>query len=295
MKNNYKENILVFVKGFIMGIAEVVPGVSGSTLALVMKIYYDFISFLYQISNFFKEIVLFLTFRSNLKKVKEIFKEINLTFGIFLFLGMFLAILSFSNLMSYLLLDYREFVLAFFFGLVLASVSIPWCQIEKKSFREFSLVIATFVIFFFVLSLNPLSITQVPHPLYFFLGGSVAICAMVLPGISGSFVFLMLGLYEFIVNHISNLTRLEINSSEVLNLFSLFLGIVFGFSIFVRILKYGLRNYSAIIFAILTGIILASLKVLWPFTLELVLVEILLLSFVALLGFGVVSFLKKLG
>ncbi len=116
MKNNYKENILVFVKGFIMGIAEVVPGVSGSTLALVMKIYYDFISFLYQISNFFKEIVLFLTFRSNLKKVKEIFKEINLTFGIFLFLGMFLAILSFSNLMSYLLLDYREFVLAFFFG-----------------------------------------------------------------------------------------------------------------------------------------------------------------------------------
>ncbi len=131
--------------------------------------------------------------------------------------------------------------------------------------------------------------------MYFFLGGSVAICAMVLPGISGSFVFLMLGLYEFIVNHISNLTRLEINSSEVLNLFSLFLGIVFGFSIFVRILKYGLRNYSAIIFAILTGIILASLKVLWPFTLELVLVEILLLSFVALLGFGVVSFLKKLG
>lgn len=278
-----------------MGIAEVVPGVSGSTLALVMKIYFDFISFLYQVSNFFKEIILFLTFKSNLKKVKEVFKEIDFVFGIFLFLGMFLAILSFSNLMSYLLLDYREFVLAFFFGLVLASVSIPWGQIKQKGFREFSLVSISFLIFFFVLSLNPISMAEAPHPLYFFLGGSIAICAMVLPGISGSFVFLMLGLYEFIVNHISNLTRLEIASNEVLNLFSLFLGIVFGFSIFVRILRHGLKNHSAIIFAILTGIILASLKVLWPYTQELLFTEILLLSFVALVGFGVVSFLKKLG
>ncbi len=291
----YKKNILIFVKGFVMGIAEVVPGVSGSTLALVMKIYFDFISFLYQISNFFKEVFLFLIFKSDLRKVRSVFQEINFIFGIFLFLGMFLAIVSFSNLMSYLLLDYREFVLAFFFGLVLASVSVPWGQIKEKSLKEFSLVIITFIFFFLILSLNPVDIEQVPHPLYFFFGGSVAICAMVLPGISGSFVFLMLGLYEFIVNHISNLTRFEIINTEIINLLFLFFGIVFGFSIFVRILRHGLKKYSTIIFAILTGIILASLRVLWPFSSELLLVEFFLLAFVAVLGFGVVSFLKKLG
>ena len=248
-----------------MGIAEIVPGVSASTLALVMKIYFDFISFLYQISNFLKEALLFLIFKSNLEKLKSVFKEIDLKFGVFLFLGMLLAIVSFSNLMSYLLDNYREYVLAFFFGLVLASVSVPWREIKEKNFREVMLVIISFVIFFLLLSLKPYEMMQAPSPFYFFFGGSIAICAMVLPGISGSFVFLMLGLYEFIVNYISNFARFVFDTSEVLSILGVFLGIVFGFSIFVRILKNALQNHSSVIFAVLTGIILASLRVLWPY------------------------------
>ena len=290
-----KKHLQIFSKGFVMGIAEIVPGVSASTLALVMKIYFDFISFLYQISNFLKEALLFLIFKSNLEKLKSVFKEIDLKFGVFLFLGMLLAIVSFSNLMSYLLHNYREYVLAFFFGLVLASVSVPWKEIKEKGFKEVMLVIISFVIFFLLLSLRPYEMMQAPSPFYFFFGGAIAICAMVLPGVSGSFVFLMLGLYEFIVNYISNFSRFVFEPSEVLSILGVFLGIVFGFSIFVRILKNALQNHSSVIFAVLTGIILASLRVLWPYSEASILSEILSLSLVVLLGFGVVSFLKKLG
>lgn len=288
MKNIVKHT-LVFFKGFVMGIAEIVPGVSGSTLALVMKIYFQFISLLFEVSNLFKEILLLFIFKSNFQKISKVFKKIDLTFAFFLFGGMVLAILLFSNIMSYLLEERKEFVLAFFFGLVFASVFVPWAEIKKKTIKEILIVFFTFVLFFFLLSLKPYVLTETPHPIYFFFAGAIAICAMVLPGVSGSFIFLMLGVYEFIVNYIRNLTRLEIINSEILNLIFVFLGIVFGFSIFVRILKHGLKNHSPIIFAILTGIILASLRVLWiDFT------QTLLLPLTSVVGFGVVFFLRKL-
>lgn len=291
---NYKQKIIILFKGFVMGISEIVPGVSGSTLALVMKIYFDFISLLYQVSNFFKEIFLFLIFKSTFKKILQVFKKIDFCFAIPLFVGMAMGILFFSNIMGYLLEEKREFVLAFFFGLVLASVSVPFSQLKEKTIKEISIIIFTFIIFFLILSIRPYSITEVPHPLYFFLGGSLAICAMVLPGVSGSFVFLMLGLYEFIVNHIRNLTKLEFINSEIVNLVFLFFGILFGFSIFVRILKYGLQNHAPLIFSILTGIILASLRILWPYYEVTLVSEVASLSLTALVGFGVVFFLRKL-
>jgi putative membrane protein len=288
MKNIVKHTS-VFFKGFVMGIAEIVPGVSGSTLALVMKIYFQFISLLFEVSNLFKEILLLFIFKSNFQKISKVFKKIDLTFAFFLFGGMVLAILLFSNIMSYLLEERKEFVLAFFFGLVFASVFVPWAEIKKKTIKEILIVLFTFVLFFFLLSLKPYVLTETPHPIYFFFSGAVAICAMVLPGVSGSFIFLMLGVYEFIVNYIRNLTRLEIINSEILNLIFVFFGIVFGFSIFVRILKHGLKNHSPIIFSILTGIILASLRVLWvDFT------QTLLLPLTSAVGFGVVFFLRKL-
>jgi putative membrane protein len=287
------KNIVVLLKGFVMGISEVIPGVSGSTLALVMGIYKKFISFLYQISNVVKEIVKLLIFKSNFEKLKLVLKKVNIKFGIFLFLGMGLAIASLSNVLGYLLEEYREYVLAFFFGLVLASVMVPWGAIEKKTYKEILIVVVSLVIFLFVLSINPYTMTQVPHPLYFFFGGAVAICAMVLPGVSGSFVFLMLGIYEFIVQHIRNFTRLESTTSEIVNLVFLAFGILFGFTIFVRILRYGLKNHSSKIFAILTGIILASTKVLWPYNGTTDMRKILALSFVAMIGFLIVLILRK--
>ena len=290
-----KENIIVLFKGFVMGVAEIIPGVSGATLALVMGIYSRFIGFLYQISNLIKETVLFFLFKSNLKNIIQRFKEIDFTFGLILYLGRFLALVFLANGMNFLLTEKREYILAFFFGLILASIAIPWGEIKQKGLKEIVLILFSTLAFFFLFSLRPHEFVGLPHPLYFFAGGAIAICAMVLPGISGSLVFLMLGLYEFIVAHLSNLTRFSIERIEIINLFFLSLGVVFGFSIFVRILRHGLKNYSSVIFAILTGIMIASLRILWPYYEGIDLMGIAFLLFLSSCGFAVVFFLRKLG
>jgi putative membrane protein len=291
MKEKGKNGILLFFKGFLMGIAEIVPGVSGSTLALIVGIYRDFISLLYQISNVVKEFVSLLLFKSDFQKFTKVFKKINFRFAIILFLGMLSAILLFSNVIDYLLIEHRNYVMAFFFGLVLASITIPWGEIKKKTGKEISIVIVTTILFFLILSIRPQVFAEAPHPLYFFLGGALGICAMVLPGVSGSFIFLMLGLYEYIVTFISNLTKLEVSYSEIIRLVSLALGIFFGFTIFVRVLKYGLKKHSSIIFAFLTGLMIASLRVLWPFDNS---ENIFYITAIFMVGFVLVIFLKKI-
>ena len=187
-----------------------------------------------------------------------------------------------------------EGLITFFFGLVLCSIAVPWAKIEKKGFREVALVLFSALVFFFLFSLKPYEFATLPHPLYFFVGGILGICAMILPGISGSLIFLMMGIYEFIMSHVSNLTRLNIVPIELLNLLLVSLGIILGFSVFVRFLKKGLSSYPSIIFAILTGIIIASLRVLWPYSDAMNFAEISILFFMNAAGFGVVFFLRKL-
>ncbi len=291
MEGKKNTGVLLFFKGFLMGIAEIVPGVSGSTLALIVGIYRDFISLLYSISNLVKEFFSLLIFRSDFEKFVKVLKKIDFKFAIILFLGMLSAILLFSNVIDYLLSDYRNYVMAFFFGLVLASITIPWGEIKEKTSKEILIVIFTSILFFLILSIKPQVFAEVPHPAYFFLGGALGICAMVLPGVSGSFIFLMLGLYEYIVAFISNLTKFEFSYSEIISLVALALGIFFGFTIFVRILKHGLKKYSSMIFAFLTGLMIASLRVLWPFDNS---DNIFYITVTIMVGFVLVIFLKKI-
>lgn len=292
MKNSsFVQSIVIFIKGFLMGIAEIIPGVSGSTLALILGIYKSFINLLYQVSNVVKEFLSLLMFKSSFQKFWNVVKEIDFKFAILLFLGMVAAIATFSNIVSLLFEDYTEYVYGFFFGLILASITIPWNEIKEKTSREVMIVLITTIVFFFVLSLRPQVFSEVPSPIYFFFGGALGICAMVLPGVSGSFIFLLLGLYGFIVDFISKLTKLTISINEIYSLVALALGIFFGFTVFVRILKYGLKNHSSKIFAFLTGLMIASLRVLWPFE---DFDNLLYIAIVMVFGFLLVVFLRKL-
>lgn len=253
-----------FARGIVMGIAEIIPGVSGSTLALLMGIYDDFINFLSGISDFLKEVIKFILFKSSVKDVKSYFFKIKFQFGIPLVFGMAFSLALFSNVITHLLEEYTAYVFAFLFGLVLASIAIPWKEMKSKTIKEFSVMGVTFVIFFIILGLKPIESAS-NNPLFLFVSGALAICAMVLPGISGSFILLMLGVYSYVVGLVKDLTRLSISAEGLLNLTLVALGIVVGFSIFVKILKKGLEKYPSIIMAFLIGIMIASLRVLWPF------------------------------
>jgi putative membrane protein len=260
-----RKNIENFLKGVVMGIAEIIPGVSGSTLALMMGIYDEFIELLYSISKAGEALILFLFRKRPFENLKEKFFRIKLEFGIPLILGMGFAFLAFANVLHYFILHYPSLVLTFFFGLVLSSVLIPISRIGKLTLLKLVAGAVSFFIFYKLLSLEPVEILDEPSLIYTFFAGAIAICAMSLPGVSGSFILLLLGLYEYVIFAINDAIKFDISISRLLRLIILLTGIIFGFIFFVRLLKWLLYRYEGILMSVLTGLMLASLKVLWPF------------------------------
>ncbi len=264
-----KNYLKTTLQGIVMGLAEIVPGVSGSTLALTMGIYDDFINFLHQISKFLKSVIKDILKGFKFKNSIKVFKDINFKFGIFLIIGMGISIALFSNVMSGLLKDYREYIFAIFTGLVIGSVTIPLkginTKLSKINLKEYLIVLITFVIFFVILGLKPLNLNETPNFIFMFLGGFLAISAMVLPGVSGSFVMLLIGIYEYVLTLIKATLSLRLDVVSVVNLISFGLGVVLGFSIFVHFIKLAFEKFKNLILAFLVGIMLASIRVLWPF------------------------------
>ena len=258
-------NLLTIFQGMIMGIAEVIPGVSGSTLALVMGIYYKFIDLLHQVSEFGKELLKLLLGKSSRVSLWKKFVLIDFKFGIQLVIGMAISVALFSHLISDLLDSSPQYVYAFFFGLIIASIPIPWNEMTRHTYREYLIVGVSFVSTFILLGLTPTETKEDPSLLLLLFGGIVGISGMVLPGVSGSFILLTLGLYDYIIGMIKDLTRLGISSQQLLHLATFGAGLVIGFIGFVRILKWALKNYPSELLAALIGLMLASLRVLWPF------------------------------
>jgi putative membrane protein len=257
--------IPTFIKGIFMGIAEIIPGVSSSTIALILNIYTKFIDFLHQLQIFASAVIKFLIRQKDIKTLKKDFLKINFKFGIPLGIGMISAVLAFSHIISYTFDEYPTYTFAFFFGLILASIYFPLIQIKKTSFKVFLVSLITLVVFLLILGIKPNDIDNQPSYTYLFFGGSIAICGMVLPGISGSFILLLLGLYDYILEIIKNITSFNVTFDEIRNLIIFSLGIITGFTLFIRLLKYLLKNYNSETMAFLVGLMLASLRVLWPF------------------------------
>ena len=257
-----------FFQGMVMGAVETIPGVSASTLALIMGIYDRFVDLLHDVSTFGKQLVKTILGKDSFSSVKSTFFLIDRKFGGYLIFGMIASIGVFSHIMSYLLHNQRPLTLAFFFGLVLASVKVPWRQISKKSSETLFVVVLSLVTTYVLLGLNPASNASAPSTVTLFLGGFFAICAMVLPGISGSFVLLLFGLYDYVIESVKDLTSLNIELADFLSLVSLGSGILLGFAVFIRFLKFLLDKFPNYLMSFLTGLMLASLRVLWPFIIE---------------------------
>jgi putative membrane protein len=253
------------IQGFIMGIGEIVPVAGASTLALVMGIYDEFVNLLYSISNFFKSLAKFIFLRIKFKDLKQSFKEIHFGFGLPLATGAILSVILLTRAMHSLLETNQTEVYAFVFGLVLASIYVPWKEIRKASLKEYSVILFTATIFFFFFGISNITFVESPSQLYFLFSGIVAVSAVVLPGISASFILVLLGMYNPILELVSKLLDFNITASELLSLGLFGFGAVLGFTILIRFLKYSLMTFSNIVFSILVGIMLASLRVLWPF------------------------------
>ncbi len=242
-----KETLRVFIVGMIMGAAEVVPGVSGGTIAFVTGIYERLVSAIQRFNPMLVRDVVrdgFLT----------TWKDVDGNFLLSLFAGMVISILSLASGVSYLLDQYPIFIWSFFFGLVIASVVLVKKQISRLGW-DIGLIVLIGALFGLMVS-NLVPIELEPAPVYLFLGGAVAVCAWILPGLSGSFILLMLGLYRFVLEAIKDL--------DLMVLLVLGLGCGIGIVSFAGLLKRLLQFYHDEVLALLTGFMLGSLVKLWP-------------------------------
>ena len=237
----------VFLRGVAMGAADVVPGVSGGTVALITGIYATLIRSLGAIDVEFFQLAFKL-------KIAAAWQHVNGNFLLTLFAGIAVSLFSLAKIITFALETYPEPVYAFFIGLVLASSLLLWRDILPMRASSFFWLILGAAFMWGVSELRPMNVEATP--LILFGGGAIAICAMILPGISGSFLLLMMGLYPVVLGAIDSL------DFATLAIFAA--GCLVGLLSFVRVLSWLLLHYRNHLMAFLVGVLLASLKVLWP-------------------------------
>ncbi len=244
-------------RGFLMGAADIVPGVSGGTVALVLGIYRRLVR---SISTASSALGRFL--RGDLGGGMSTLRRVEWNFVLSLVAGIGLAVLALSHVLERTLADRPIEMAALFTGLVAGSVVITWQLLERRDATRLTIMAATAVGVFVVLGLRPGTTDEVvaqlssPAPWAFFGAGAVAICAMILPGISGSFILVMLGMYGPVLGAVTD--------RDVLSLGIFVLGTVVGLALFSQGLHWALDEHYDSVMAVLIGLMVGSMRVLWP-------------------------------
>ena len=247
-----KSIFIHIIKGAIMGAANVIPGVSGGTMALVMGIYERLINSINQLNfNTLKKI--FIT-----RDFKSFAKDTDLFFLISITVGIFLSIFSLSILLEFLFESHKILVLSYFFGLIFASVFFVGKTIKKYTSLSIFLFLIGFLIAGGMVFISPSSSNS--SFLFLIISGAIAMCSMILPGLSGSFVLLLLGNYELII--------CAINDLNFTILIPFGIGALSGIILFAKFLQFIFKKFRNNTISLLTGFIFGSLIVLWPWKLD---------------------------
>lgn len=244
---SFTDYIVLGVKGFCMGASDVVPGVSGGTMAFILGIYEELID---AIKSFdLKGLQFFVTM-----KFRPLLDRISWQFLLAVGIGILAAIFSLSKLLSWLLQNRPIFIWSFFLGLILASVLSVSRRVEAWRILTWLCLVGGTLGSYFLVGLVPVA---TPNDYWFlFLCGAVAICAMILPGISGSYILVLLGKYQYVLD--------AVNHRDFLVLGLVAAGACVGIIAFSRILGWLLKNYHDLMVATLTGLMIGSLRKVWP-------------------------------
>lgn len=250
-----KDHLFNVVKGFLMGAANVVPGVSGGTIALITGIYSRLVASL-------DSLTLPTTWKALLHgRFREFWKAIDGSFLLALATGVILSVFSLAKLMTTALERYPVCTWAFFFGLIIASAVLMFRGIKGWSWKEVLLALAGAGLGVAICMLTP---SSTPDALWFiFICGAVAICTMILPGISGSFVLLLMGKYDYIMQ------ALDLSSPDIPVLLVFAAGCLVGIAAFAKFLHWVLGRWEKQTMVLLLGFIIGSLVKVWPWQVEL--------------------------
>lgn len=248
------------IRGGLIGVAEVIPGVSGGTIALIVGIYRTVIDAIADVVLAGRQLVGLAP--GGPSGAMRTFRGLPWRLLIPVGIGMAAMVVIGAAVVEPLLEEYPVQMLALFFGLVLAGIWVPARMVHRGAGWRPSYVVAALVAavtLFFVTGLPPATIEN-PNPIIVMLAAAVAICALVLPGVSGSFLLLSIGLYEPTIQ--------AVNDRDLVYLGAFAIGAIIGLGTFVTLLKWLLAHRAGITLAILTGLMLGSLRALWPWQSE---------------------------
>ncbi len=244
---NLKNNLLTYLRGMAMGAADVVPGVSGGSIALITGIYEKLLDSISAV-----DLDAFRLLRTG--NIKALWLKVNGTFLLSLLLGILTSILLLANLIIYLLYTFPIPVWSFFIGLILISALLILRDVQRWNVMALFALPLGIGIAYFITGMTPMSS---PNSLPItFVSGMIAICAMILPGISGSFLLLVMGKYEYILN--------ALVERDIVTLAVFAVGCIVGILAASRAISWLLKHYHAITIALLSGFMLGSINKLWP-------------------------------
>ncbi len=253
----YGKYLIVALKGVCMGAADVIPGVSGGTIAFLTGIYQELIDSIKSVDG--KALKLLLSGR-----IKELWAHINGAFLLSVLMGVLLSVFSLAKVMEHLLEFYEIQVWSFFFGLVLASAIYILKDLDKWNFKNVVSLLIGIVTAVTICLASPADTSEAYW--FIFLSGAIAICAMILPGISGSFILLLLGKYEFVMEAVTTFN---------IPVFIAFgSGAIIGILSFSHLLSWLLKSFYMQTIAILSGFMIGSLVKIWPWKEDLLVTDL---------------------
>ncbi|MEZ4592203.1 MAG: DUF368 domain-containing protein [Chloroflexota bacterium] len=246
-------------RGVCMGASDIVPGVSGGTMAFILGIYEELIDSIRTIGrpHFIQAILKF--------RIKDVFQILNWEFLLSIAIGILIAIITLSSALENLLLNQPVYLWSFFFGLVLASVLVVSKRVKQWNPSLFGMLLVGAVGAYLLVGLVPL---QTPNDWWFLiLSGAIASCALILPGISGAFLLVLLGKYQYVLGSVNDLRAGDLNAAVPI----IFVGIgaALGLISFAQFLGWLFKRYHDLTVAMLIGLMVGSLRKIWPWKLDL--------------------------
>lgn len=279
---NTSDYITLFFKGIFMGIADAMPGISGGTIALLLGIYEELIESISELKiSLFSKLIN--------KGFKSFWEKLNGNFLLVLVSGIGISLISFVKISASFLESFPLFIWSFFLGLIFATVYVIYKLINQWHNLNFFFLIISIIFSIFLSSFSAYDTDEISL-LYILFSGIIASSAMILPGISGSLILVILGVYTYLIKALDNL--------ELIIIFTFISGAIIGLLGFSKILKYLFNNHRDATYTIMLGLVIGSIENIWPwnksFSTELSNLNLFLSISLVILGFVIVILLEKI-
>ena len=279
---NTSDYITLFFKGIFMGIADAMPGISGGTIALLLGIYEELIESISELKiSLFSKLIN--------KGFKSFWEKLNGNFLLVLVSGIGISLISFVKISASFLESFPLFIWSFFLGLIFATVYVIYKLINQWHNLNFFFLIISIIFSIFLSSFSAYDTDEISL-LYILFSGVIASSAMILPGISGSLILVILGVYAYLIKSLDNL--------EMIVIFTFISGALIGLLGFSRILKYLFNKHRDTTYTIMLGLVIGSIEKVWPwnksFSTELSNLNLFLSISLVILGFIIVILLERI-